>query len=112
MPLPRPRQLFPTVVLALAGLAATSRASAEAAFIDPFDDGDVRAADAQPYFWSVVQSDGNRDSEAAEEKGRLRLRAATQAHTYLGLVSPTLETFGFFQRPVTVTLDDIALEAK
>ena len=112
MPLLRPRPLLSAALLALAGLALSIRASAETVFVDPFDDGDVRAADAQPYFWSVVQQGDNRDSEAAEENGRLRLRAASWAHAHLGVVSPTLETFGFFQRPVTVTLDDIALEAK
>lgn len=107
-----PPRISAALLLACLVSLAPSAARAETVFIDPFDDGDVRAADAQPYFWSVLQPGENRDSEASEEKGRLRLRAATGANTYVAIVSPALDTFGFFQRPVTVTLEDIALEAK
>lgn len=104
----RPR--FGTALLAMLSLLSFARA--ENVFVDTFDDGDPAFADSQPGFWTVIRQDGNLDSTATESGGVLRLRAATWPNTYVALVSQPLEDFGFFTRPITVTLEDIALEAK
>lgn len=96
----------------LALTLAASGARAENVFVDNFDDGDPALADSQPGFWTVLRQEGNLDSSATESAGALHLSAATWPNTYVGLVSQPLEDFGFFTRPVTVTLEDIALEAK
>lgn len=98
---------------ALAALClALPAAPAATVFLDRFDDGDPRLADSRPDFWTVLQPDANLDSSVTEHEGALRLRAATWANTYVGLVSPALEDFGFFARPVTVALEGLSLEAK
>lgn len=97
-------------LLALPLLALPVRA--ENVFVDSFDDGDPSLADSQPGFWTVLRQDGNNDSTVTEAGGSLRLRAATWPNTYVALVSQALEDFGFFTRPVTVTLEDITLDAK
>lgn len=93
-------------------LAAGSGVRAEPVFMDRFEDGDPRLADSQPGFWTLLQPDGNLDSAISEAGGVLKLRAATWPNTYVGVVSPALEDFGFFSRPVTITLEGLALEAK
>ncbi len=97
-------------LLALPLLAPLARA--ETVFVDSFDDGDPALADSQPGFWTVLRPDGNNDSTITEAGGTLRLRASTWPNTYVALVSQALEDFGFFTRPITVTIEDIALEAK
>lgn len=87
-------------------------ARAENVFVDSFDDGDPALADSQPGFWTVLRQDGNLDSSVIESSGNLRLRAATWPNTYIGLVSQPLEDFGFFTRPVTITVEDLVLEPK
>lgn len=87
-------------------------ARAENVFVDAFDDGDPALADSQPGFWTVLRQDGNLDSSATEAGGLVRLRAATWPNSFVALVSQPLEDFGFFTRPVTITVEDIALEAK
>lgn len=87
-------------------------ARAENVFLDSFDDGDPALADSQPGFWTILRQDGNLDSSATEVDGALRLRAATWPNSFVSIVSQSLEDFGFFTRPVTVTIEDIALDAK
>jgi|GEM_PF-2124909 hypothetical protein len=105
----RPR---PTGALLLALTLPFVSVRAENVFVDNFDDGDPAFADSQPGFWTILRQDGNLDSFATEANGTLRLRAATWPNTYVSLVSQPLEDFGFFTRPVTVTVEDLALEAK
>ncbi len=101
------RFTLPAVVLALfAPLHA-----AEPVFTDTFADGDITKADARGRFWSVHKPEANPHSSALEHNGRLVLTAANWSHTYVSLVSPAREDFGFFARPITFTLDDLALKA-
>lgn len=109
MPIPsRLRTSAALLALALPLVAAR----AETVFVDSFDDGDPALADSQPGFWSVLRQEGNLDSSATESGGDLHLRAATWPNTYVGLVSQPLEDFGFFTRPITVTVEDLVLEPK
>lgn len=106
-PLRRP-SLLALAALSLACVAPAARAAN--VFLDRFDDGDPRLADSQPGFWTLFQPDANLDSSITEAGGALRLRAATWPNTYVGVASPVLEDFGFFTRPVTITLEGLALE--
>ncbi len=106
------RPFFQTASLAAAfALAFGSTASADPVFVDSFDDGDVRHSDQLKHFWSVNRIENNHDSSAFERNGRLHLVAASWANTYIGVVGPTMESFGFFKKPVTVALDEIQLAA-
>jgi hypothetical protein len=109
--MPRPRRSLVAALSALF-LAFVPSVRAENVFVDRFDDGDPLLADSRPGFWTLLQPEANLDSSVTESDGALRLRAATWANTYAGVVSPALEDFGFFTRPVTITLDGLALEAK
>lgn len=102
------RFAFAAFLLSLA--PAVSRA-AEPVFLDSFDGRDVTRVASHGRFWTVVQPDSNPDSEVANRDGQLHLRAANWAHTYAGVVSPALPEFGFFARPITVSLDDLLLKA-
>lgn len=95
----------------LPALALLSPLCAEPVFTDTFSNGDPAKADARGRFWTVEKPAANPDSGAVETNGRLVLTAANWAHTYVSLVSPVREDFGFFARPITVTLDDLALTA-
>ena len=86
-------------------------AAAEPVFTDSFADGDVQTVAPRGRFWTVALPATNPDSTARERDGRLELRASSWANTYASLVSPVSADFGFFAKPVTVTLDDIALKA-
>lgn len=110
MPLPSPS--LPVIFALLSLTLAPLSTRAETVFLDTFDDGDPGLADSQPGFWTLLRQDGNLDSIATEAGGSLHLRAATWPNSYVSLVSQSLEDFGFFTRPVTVTLEDIALDAK
>ena len=96
------------VALLLPGLASAS----ENIFSDSFDGNDVRDAGAIPGFWTVIQSPDDQKSEASKRKGRLQLLAADQAYASVSVISQKTDKFGFFARPITITLDDIQLEAK
>lgn len=98
--------------LLIALLAPSARLAGETVLVDNFADGNVLSADTFPNFWTIVLPAGNPDSQAVEDHGSLRLRAATWPHTYAGLVSLAMDDFGFFKRPLTVTLEDIQLEAR
>lgn len=100
------------LIAPLTFLTLPDRAAAETVLVDNFADGNVRHADTFPNFWTVALPAGNPDSEAVEDSGALRLSAATWPHTYAGLVSPVMQDFGFFTRPLTVTLEDIGLRAR
>jgi hypothetical protein len=100
------------LIALLAGPSLPGRLAAEAVLVDNFANGNVRSADTLPNFWTVVLPSGNTDSEALEDQGSLHLRAATWPHTYACLMSPTIDGFGFFTRPVTVTLEGIKLNAQ
>lgn len=104
--------LVAALIAPLASLALPARLSAETVLIDNFADGNVLSADTFPNFWALALPPGNPDSYASEDAGMLRLHAATWPHTYAGLVSLTMDDFGFFKRPLTVTLEDIKLEAR
>lgn len=95
----------------LPALALLAPLCAEPVFTDTFSDGDPVKADARGLFWTVHKPDANPRSAAFETDGRLVLAAADWANTYVSLVSPVREEFGFFARSVTVTLDDLALKA-
>ncbi|MFH1498499.1 MAG: hypothetical protein ABII82_11820 [Verrucomicrobiota bacterium] len=108
--LPRFQPVLCAALTALLPLPAAL--TAETVLVDNFADGNVRSADTMPNFWDITLPAGNPDSQAVENRGALNLRAATWPHTYAGLVSLAMDDFGFFKRPLTVTLEDITLEAK
>lgn len=95
----------------LVALTSAYSGAAEVVFIDTFDGRDVTRTADRGRFWNVVQPDANPASEVRNSDGRLHLRAANWAHTYAGIVSPALPDFGFFSRPITLTLDDLVLKA-
>jgi len=87
-------------------------AGAAVVFSDDFAAGNLRSAGSLPDFWTVLQPPDNLESGATKKDGRLHLVAANHAFTSVALASPRTETFGFFARPLTVTLDDILLGFK
>lgn len=97
--------------LLLPALALLAPLHAETVFTDTFSDGDPVKADARGRFWTVHKPEANPHSGALEANGSLVLTAADWANTYVSLASPVREDFGFFARPITVTLDDLALKA-
>jgi hypothetical protein len=102
---------FPVCTLALLSLLSPAASRAEPVFTDAFDGATLEEADGCARFWTLLLPDDNRDSYARKTGGLLHLRAATKINTYASLVSPTLKDFGFFARPLTITLDDITLKA-
>jgi hypothetical protein len=89
-----------------------STGRSETVFADSFDDGDVRYADSMRDYWAIFQPDHGQGSGAWEDKGRLHLEAMSWPYMWVSMASPVMENFGFFSRPVTVTLDDIQLRAQ
>jgi hypothetical protein len=87
-------------------------ASADSDFSNTFEKSDVRIADSVPNFWTVLQFPDVQNAEAFTENGRLNLVAANQPFARLSMVSPAIKKFGFFAKPVTVTLHNVKLEAK
>lgn len=99
----------------MAGLVAVLTpciADADSAFSNTFEKSDPRIADGVLNFWTVQQYPDVQNAEAFTENSRLNLVAANQPFARVSLVSPTMEKFGFFARPVTVTLYNVQLEAK
>lgn len=101
------RFTLPVVVLAL-----LAPLRAEPVFTDTFADGDVAKAGARGPFWAVLKPGANSASNVIERDGSVVLTACDWAHTYVSLVSPAREDFGFFARPITVTLDGLVLKAE
>lgn len=99
----------------MAGLVAflsPSLASADSVFTNTFEKSDPRIADGVLNFWTLQQYPDVQNTEVFTENNRLNLVAANQPFARVSLVSPTMEKFGFFARPITVTLYNIQLEAK
>jgi hypothetical protein len=104
---------IPKFFIALLSAAlAGSLARAETVFIDTFANNDVRSADSQRNFWTVIQPPDNTHSQASEKNGRLSLLASTRSYTSVSLAGAKTAAFGFFTRPLTITVDDIQLEAQ
>ena len=99
-------------MVGLAALLFPGVVSAEVIFSDTFEGSDIRHAGTVPNFWTVTQSPDSSKSGASKEKGRLLLLAANRPYAYVSLASPKMEKFGFFSHPLTITLDEIQLEAK
>lgn len=100
------------VMVGIVAVLCSCIASADSAFSNTFEKSDPRIADGVLNFWTIQQYPDVQNTEAFTENNRLYLVASNQPFARVSLVSPTMEKFGFFARPVTVTLYNIQLEAK
>lgn len=97
--------------LLLALLApALAAASPEIVLDDPFDDGNPAGNPAAPGLWKLQAMTG--DNGVFENGGALTLFATTQAYTFAGLNTALDQRLNFFARPLTIAVEDMALEGK
>ncbi len=97
-----------------AGLLATVASidcSAQLLVRDNFDNGIVTDVSTMRNFWHVSVLDGNTASSADEFSGKLSLRAVDWSNSSVSLTSSVLMDMGFFERPITITLEGIDLQA-
>lgn len=101
---------FPLLLAALH--ASPARAADTVVFTDSFDNATVANSSAVPGFWlSEVTADPNA-SFIEEGDWQLRMRAANWQNTCAALLGPVSQDFGFFNRAVTISLNQIALRAE
>lgn len=77
---------------------------------DSFDDGNPTGHAAAPGLWKLQTITG--DNGVFENGGALTLFATSQAYTFAGLNTALDERLNFFARPITITVEDMVLDAK
>ena len=111
-----PLLLLAGLVVGLSGptigtvMAQTDAKAAEAMFVDDFAAGPVTAAGpAAAGFWTVRGANG---TFATKESGALKLQSAGPAEwANLHLISAVKPEFNFLDRPLTFSLDEVAITA-
>lgn len=85
-------------------------AAPEIVLEDSFDNGGPTGSASAPGLWRLQTITG--DNGVFENGGALTLFATTQAYTFAGLNTALDPRLNFFARPLTITVEDLALESK
>lgn len=108
---PPPRSVGKAAALSLASMLLATTLAAQPVLVEKFEGTAMRPIDAAGGYWSVKSSPRDSLNSALQGKGRLQILAEDHAYAHVSLTSPKTDKFGFFARPITVTLEDIHLRA-
>lgn len=107
-----PRSYGKVVLFSLSSLLLSVAQGAEPVLLEKFEGATMRSIGLPPDYWAVQHLPEGHLNTAQQGRGRLQIFAEDRAYAHVSLSSPKTRQFGFFFKPLTITLDDIQLRAE